>query len=29
MPPLRGVIYTDAKSNKMDVSVDVAPLPAG
>lgn len=29
VPPLRGVIYTDAESNEMDVSVDVAPLPAG
>jgi transglutaminase-like putative cysteine protease len=29
VPPLRGVIYTDADSNEMDVSVDVAPLPAG
>lgn len=28
VPPLRGVIYTDAESNEMDVSVDVAPLPA-
>lgn len=26
VPPLRGVIFTDAKKNKMDVSVDVAPL---
>jgi transglutaminase-like putative cysteine protease len=26
VPPLRGVIYTDAKERKMDVSVDVAPL---
>ncbi len=26
VPPLRGVIYTDAESNEMDVSVDVAPL---
>jgi transglutaminase-like putative cysteine protease len=26
VPPLRGVIYTDAHENKMDVSVDVAPL---
>jgi transglutaminase-like putative cysteine protease len=26
VPPLRGVIYTDAKSRTMDVSVDVAPL---
>jgi len=26
--PLRGVIYTDAKKREMDVSVDVAPLPA-
>ncbi|MGS0687843.1 transglutaminase family protein [Nakamurella sp. GG22] len=26
VPPLRGVIYTDAKTRKMDVSVDVAPL---
>jgi transglutaminase-like putative cysteine protease len=26
VPPLRGVIYTDADENKMDVSVDVAPL---
>ena len=29
VPPLRGVIYTDAESNEMDVSVDVAPLTAG
>ena len=29
VPPLRGVIYTDAESNELDVSVDVAPLPAG
>jgi transglutaminase-like putative cysteine protease len=29
VPPLRGVIYTDAESNEMDVSVDVAPLPVG
>ena len=29
VPPLRGVIYTDAESNEMDVSVDVAPLMAG
>ncbi|ACV79660.1 transglutaminase family protein [Nakamurella multipartita] len=28
VPPLRGVIYTDAESNELDVSVDVAPLPA-
>ena len=26
VPPLRGVIYTDAKTRTMDVSVDVAPL---
>ncbi len=26
VPPLRGVIYTDAESNEMDVSVDVAPV---
>ena len=26
VPPLRGVIYTDADKNEMDVSVDVAPL---
>ena len=26
VPPLRGVIYTDAEERKMDVSVDVAPL---
>ncbi len=26
VPPLRGVIYTDARSRTMDVSVDVAPL---
>jgi transglutaminase-like putative cysteine protease len=29
VPPLRGVIYTDAESHEMDVSVDVAPLAAG
>lgn len=29
VPPLRGVIYTDAESNEMDVSVDVAPLAVG
>ena len=27
VPPLRGVIYTDADKNEMDVAVDVAPLP--
>ena len=27
VPPLRGVIYTDAERTEMDVSVDVAPLP--
>jgi transglutaminase-like putative cysteine protease len=26
VPPLRGVIYTDAKKREMDVAVDVAPL---
>jgi transglutaminase-like putative cysteine protease len=26
VPPLRGVIYTDADKNEMDVAVDVAPL---
>jgi transglutaminase-like putative cysteine protease len=26
VPPLRGVIYTDAETHKMDVAVDVAPL---
>lgn len=26
VPPLRGVIYTDAASSKIDVSVDVAPI---
>ena len=29
VPPLRGVVYTDAETNEMDVSVDVAPLAAG
>ncbi|MTD16250.1 transglutaminase family protein [Nakamurella sp. YIM 132087] len=27
VPPLRGVIYSDAESSTMDVSVDVAPIP--
>ena len=27
VPPLRGVIYTDAEEREMDVAVDVAPLP--
>jgi transglutaminase-like putative cysteine protease len=27
VPPLRGVIFTDAETHDMDVSVDVAPLP--
>ena len=27
VPPLRGVIYTDAKKSTIAVSVDVAPLP--
>ena len=26
VPPLRGIIYTDSESSKIDVSVDVAPL---
>jgi len=26
VPPLRGVIYTDADKNEMDGAVDVAPL---
>lgn len=26
VPPLRGVIYTEAKDSTIDVSVDVAPL---
>ena len=26
VPPLRGIIYTDSKSSKIDVSVDVAPF---
>jgi len=29
VPPLRGVIYSDADSNELDVAVDVAPLPVG
>lgn len=29
VPPLRGVIFTDAKTSTMKVSVDVAPLPLG
>lgn len=26
VPPLRGIIYTDSESSKIDVSVDVAPI---
>ena len=29
VPPLRGIIYTDSESSKIDVSVDVAPLVGG
>ena len=29
VPPLRGIIYTDSESSKIDVSVDVAPLAGG
>ncbi|WP_028654403.1 transglutaminase family protein [Nocardioides sp. J54] len=29
VPPLKGVIFTEATSTRLDVSVDVAPLPAG
>lgn len=29
VPPLRGIIYTDSESSKIEVSVDVAPLDAG
>jgi transglutaminase-like putative cysteine protease len=29
VPPLRGIIYTDAKSSVIDVSVDVAPYDGG
>lgn len=29
VPPLRGIIYTDSESSKIDVSVDVAPYEGG
>ena len=29
VPPLRGIIYTDSESSKIDVSVDVAPFAGG
>ena len=29
VPPLRGIIYTDSESSKIEVSVDVAPLSGG
>ncbi|MGH3645010.1 MAG: transglutaminase family protein [Mycobacterium sp.] len=29
VPPLRGIIYTDSESSKIDVSVDVAPYDGG
>jgi transglutaminase-like putative cysteine protease len=29
VPPLRGIIYTDSESSKIDVSVDVAPFDGG
>jgi transglutaminase-like putative cysteine protease len=29
VPPLRGIIYTDAESSVIDVSVDVAPHEGG
>lgn len=29
VPPLRGIIYTDSESSKIEVSVDVAPLDGG
>ncbi len=29
VPPLRGIIYTDSESSKIDVSVDVAPFEGG